>query len=115
MISLSNARLMRAEHVLLDGADLTIHKSQKVGVIGRNGSGKSSLFACLTGQLGLDAGDLHMPEGLRCAWMKQETVGSGRSALDHVIDGDSVFRDIESQLAAAELAQDGHAIARWHQ
>ena len=114
MITLSNARLMRAEHVLLEDAQLTVHNGQKIGVIGRNGSGKSSLFACLTGQLGLDAGELHMPDGLRCAWMKQETAGSSRSALEHVIDGDSHYRHIEAQLAAAEAAQDGHAIARLH-
>ena len=114
MITLANARLMRAEHVLLENADLTVNKSQKIGVIGRNGSGKSSLFACLTGRLALDAGELHIPDGLRCAWMKQETAGSATSAIDHVIDGDAYYRDIEAQLLAAEAAQDGHAIARLH-
>src|SRR5690554_6116139 len=114
MITLANARLMRAEHVLLEDANLTVNKSQKIGVIGRNGSGKSSLFACLTGLLPLDAGELHMPDGLRCAWMKQETAGSASSAIDHVIDGDSHYRAIEAQLAKAEAAQDGHAIARLH-
>ena len=92
MISLNNARLMRGEHVLLEGASLTVHKGQKAGIIGRNGSGKTSMFACLTGQIGLDAGDLQMPDDLRCAWMKQETAGSTRAALDHVIDCDERFR-----------------------
>lgn len=114
MISLNNARLMRGEHTLLDSASITIHKGQKTGVIGRNGSGKSSLFACLTGQIALDAGDLFIPDGLRCAWMKQETAGSGRTALDYVIDGDERFRQIESQLARAEDSNDGHAIANLH-
>jgi len=114
MISLNNARLMRGEHVLLESASLTIHKGQKTGIIGRNGSGKSSLFACLTGQISLDAGELQMPEGLRCAWMKQETIGSSRSALDHVIDGDTRYREIEAQLQKAEDDQDGNAIARLH-
>lgn len=114
MISLNNARLMRGEHVLLESASLTIHKGQKTGIIGRNGSGKSSLFACLTGQISLDAGELLMPDGLRCAWMKQETVGSSRSALDHVIDGDARYREVEALLQKAEDAHDGHAIARLH-
>jgi ATP-binding cassette subfamily F protein 3 len=114
MISLNNARLMRGEHVLLEGASLTLHKGQKAGIIGRNGSGKTSMFACLTGQIGLDAGDIQMPEDLRCAWMKQETAGSARSAIDHVIDGDERFRDIEAQLQKAEDDHDGHAIARLH-
>jgi ATP-binding cassette, subfamily F, member 3 len=114
MINLTNARLMRGEQVLLESATLTINKGQKAGIIGRNGAGKSSLFACLTGQIGLDAGDLLMPDGLRCAWMKQETEGSARSAIDHVIDGDERYRQIESKLAEAEDAQDGHAIASLH-
>jgi len=114
MISLNNARLMRGEHVLLEGASLTLHKGQKAGIIGRNGSGKTSLFACLTEQIGLDAGDIQMPEDLRCAWMKQETAGSARSALDHVIDGDERFREIEALLQKAEDDHDGHAIARLH-
>ncbi|ALO45172.1 ATP-binding cassette domain-containing protein [Pseudohongiella spirulinae] len=114
MINLTNARLMRGEHVLLESASLTIHKGQKAGIIGRNGAGKSSLFACLTGQVALDEGELQMPEGLRCAWMKQETLGSDCSALDHVIDGDSQFRQIELALEKAEADHDGHEIARLH-
>jgi len=114
MINLTNARLMRGEHVLLESASLTIHKGQKTGIIGRNGSGKSSLFACLTREIGLDAGELQIPDGLRCAWMKQETVGSARTAIDHVMDGDEQFRQIETSLEAADAAHDGHAIARLH-
>jgi ATP-binding cassette subfamily F protein 3 len=114
MISLNNARLMRGEQTLLDSASITLNKGQKTGVIGRNGSGKTSLFACLTGQLALDAGDLFIPDGLRCAWMKQETAGSRRSALDYVIDGDERFREIEGKLGSAEDSNDGHAIANLH-
>jgi len=114
MISLNNATLMRGELVLLRDACLAIHNGQKIGVIGRNGSGKSSLFACLLGQLALDQGDLSMPDGLRCAHMRQETVASASSALDFVIDGDERYREIERQLHAAELAGDGGAIAHLH-
>lgn len=114
MINLTNARLMRGEQTLLEHANLTLHKGHKVGVIGRNGSGKSSLFACLNGQLQLDAGDLSMPESLRIAWMKQETEGSHRSAIDHVMDGDPQLRNIESALAEAEQQGDGNQIAKLH-
>jgi len=114
MISLTNATLMRGELLLLNSTNLSIHNGQKIGVIGRNGSGKSSLFACLLGQLALDEGDLSMPEGTRCAHMRQETEASKASALDYVIDGDEVFRGIERSLAAAEKAEDGASIAHWH-
>jgi ATP-binding cassette subfamily F protein 3 len=114
MISLNNATLMRGELVLLREANLAIHNGQKIGVIGRNGSGKSSLFACLLGQLTLDKGDLSMPDGLRCAHMRQETEASSASAVDYVIDGDTQFRAIERQLLAAEARADGAAIAHLH-
>jgi ATP-binding cassette subfamily F protein 3 len=114
MISLSNATLMRGELVLLSNTNLSIHNGQKIGVIGRNGSGKSSLFATLLGQLALDQGELSMPEGTRCAHMRQETEASSASALDFVIDGDQQFRRIEVQLVEAELAEDGARIAQWH-
>ncbi|MGB4247481.1 MAG: ATP-binding cassette domain-containing protein, partial [Pseudohongiellaceae bacterium] len=114
MISLTNATLMRGELTLLQNASLSIHNGQKIGVIGRNGSGKSSLFACLLGQLALDKGELSIPDGMRCAHMKQETVASAVSAVDYVIDGDERYREIERKLHAAEKAEDGAQIAHWH-
>lgn len=114
MISLSNATLMRGELVLLNNSNLSIHDGQKIGVIGRNGSGKSSLFAALLGQLALDQGDLSMPEGTRCAHMRQETEASSASALDFVIDGDEHYRRIEAQLEEAGRDEDGARIALWH-
>src|SRR3989338_9756301 len=114
MISLTNATLMRGELTLLQNASLSIHNGQKIGVIGRNGSGKSSLFACLLGQLALDKGELSIPDGMRCAHMKQETVASAVSAVDYVIDGDERYREIERKLHAAEKAEDGAQMAHWH-
>jgi ATP-binding cassette subfamily F protein 3 len=114
MISLTAATLMRGEQILLQNANLAIHNGQKIGVIGRNGSGKSSLFACLLGQLALDKGDLSIPDGTRCAHMRQETEASAVSAVDFVIDGDERYRHIETQLLAAEHKDDGTAIAHWH-
>jgi ATP-binding cassette subfamily F protein 3 len=114
MISLSDVTLMRGEQILLQSANLAIHNGQKIGVIGRNGSGKSSLFACLLGQLALDKGDLSVPDGTRCAHMKQETEASALSAVDFVIDGDEQYRHIEKQLLEAENKDDGTAIAHLH-
>ncbi len=114
MISLTNATLMRGDLLLLNNTNLSIHNGQKIGVIGRNGSGKSSLFACLLGQLALDQGELAMPEGTRCAHMRQETEASSATALDYVIDGDERYRRIEHSMQLAEQAEDGEQIALWH-
>ncbi|MBT8145840.1 MAG: ATP-binding cassette domain-containing protein [Gammaproteobacteria bacterium] len=114
MISLSNASLQRGSRILFENASLTIHSGQKLGVVGRNGCGKSSLFACLQGNLNLDQGALSKPDNLRIAAMAQETGGSSRSALDQVIDGDSHFRQLQRELEQAELASDQTAIGRLH-
>ncbi|MCB1649017.1 MAG: ATP-binding cassette domain-containing protein [Pseudomonadales bacterium] len=114
MISLNDATLMRGDLVLLRQANLAIHHGQKIGVVGRNGSGKSSLFACLLGQLALDQGELSMPEGTRCAHMRQETQASAASAVEFVLDGDAEYRRIEQALVQAEEAGDGAGIAHWH-
>jgi len=106
--------LRRGTQLLLDHADLTIFGGQKVGIIGRNGTGKTSLFRLLMGELHADTGELDMPKDLRKAQMLQETAGTSRMALDYVIDGDSRFRSLEKQLADAEAAHDDHRVAKLH-
>jgi ATP-binding cassette, subfamily F, member 3 len=114
MISLVNVVLTRGQQTLLDDASLLVHAGQKLGIIGRNGSGKTSLFACLLGEIGLDRGELHIPDGLRLATMRQEFVSSSRSALDFVIDGDRHYRDIEARLEQAESGDNHDLIAQLH-
>ncbi|MEX0618280.1 MAG: ATP-binding cassette domain-containing protein [Pseudohongiellaceae bacterium] len=114
MISLTKAVLMRGTTVLLDEADLIIHTGQKTGVVGRNGSGKTSLFACFTGQLPLDAGTVSVPQGLRISQMLQETAGSDRSAREYVIDGDREYRRLERKLREAEANGDENALTMLH-
>ncbi|MDG2175315.1 MAG: ATP-binding cassette domain-containing protein [Gammaproteobacteria bacterium] len=114
MISLQDISLRRGTQLLLDHAELTIYGGQKVGIIGKNGSGKTSLFKLLMGELSADTGDIDLPKGLRKAQMLQETAGTHRAALDYVIDGDARFRKLESMLAEAEKAGDDHKQAHIH-
>ncbi|HEY7772101.1 MAG TPA: ATP-binding cassette domain-containing protein, partial [Marinagarivorans sp.] len=109
MIKLSNASLQRGHKILLDNASLTVHVGDKLGVIGANGSGKSSLFKLLIGQLAVDAGDLHVPSGWKIAHMAQEVGAGERSALDYVQDGDTDLRAIEQ--AIAQVQDDGEKLA----
>ncbi len=114
MISLTNAVLARGPQILLDDASLLVHAGQKVGIIGRNGSGKTSLFACLLGELSLDQGELKIPDGQQLAYMRQEFAGSTRCALDFIIDGDQHFRILERQLHKAEASDDHALITHLH-
>ncbi len=114
MISFASISLMRGPQLLIDKASLAFGEGQRIGVIGRNGCGKSSLFKALTGELSLDKGEIKMPAGLRLSSMAQETPGSERSALEFVIDAHRQYRDLEQRLAKAELAGDDHALAKLH-
>ena len=114
MIRLRQLTLTRGSRPLLEAADLTLNPGERVGLIGANGSGKSSLFALLRGELHPDAGELTLPPGWRIAHVAQETPALARSALDYAIDGDTRLRRLEAALARAEAAHDGHAIAELH-
>src|SRR5690606_38147305 len=85
MIRLQNLTLQRGPQRLLEGAELTLHAGQKVGLIGANGAGKSSLFALLRGELGPDAGDCQLPADWRIAHMRQEVDDLERLAVDYVL------------------------------
>ena len=114
MIRLQSLTLVRGTKPLLEGADLTLNPGEKVGLIGANGSGKSSLFALLRGELHPDGGDLDFPARWRVAHVAQETPALERSALDYAIDGDTTLRRLEAELAEAEAAHDGHRIGELH-
>jgi ATP-binding cassette subfamily F protein 3 len=114
MISLQDISLRLGSQLLLDQVDLTIYAGQKVGIIGRNGTGKSSLFKLLMNELSADSGELDFPKDLRKSQMQQETKGSSRSAIDYVIDGDANFRKIEQHLAKAEADNDNQQLAALH-
>ncbi|HWD30062.1 ATP-binding cassette domain-containing protein [Pseudomonas caricapapayae] len=114
MIRLSNLTLQRGPQRLLEGAELTLHAGHKAGLIGANGAGKSSLFALLRGELTPDSGDCQLPADWRIAHMRQEVDTLDRLAVDYVLDGDIRLRKVQADLAAAEAAHDGTALARLH-
>lgn len=93
---------------------MTLHAGQKAGLIGANGAGKSSLFALLRGELTPDSGDCQLPADWRIAHMRQEVDTLDRLAVDYVLDGDARLRKVQAELAAAEAAHDGTALARLH-
>ena len=116
MIRLRNLTLARGALRLLEDATLTVHAGHRVGIVGPNGCGKSSLFALLRGELLPEAGSVDLPPRWSIAHVAQETPAVERSAIDYVLDGDTELREVEAALAAAEAehAADGHAIAELH-
>ncbi len=112
MIRFSKLSLRRGTKTLFYDADFTIHPNERVGVIGSNGCGKSSLFSLIMQQLSADSGELQIPHDWRIAIMLQETPHSSRTAIEHVIDGDTELRQLEAELAVAQQHDNDHAIAR---
>ncbi|MFT2111228.1 ATP-binding cassette domain-containing protein [Marinomonas sp. 2405UD68-3] len=113
MIQFSQVSLQRGTQFLLDDADLTIFEGQKVGLIGANGAGKSSLFAMVRGDLLADTGELILPGQRRISFMAQEVEETQRSALDYCLDGDDWLRKIEAEVVKAEAKNDANAHAHW--
>ena len=107
MLQFTDLSLRRGPRLLLSGASLTIYPGQKVGLVGANGSGKSSLFALLRGELHADTGDCSIPSGWELAHVAQHTPDSTEPAIEFVLDGDRELRHIQMELAAADAAGDG--------
>ena len=85
---------------------MNVHPGQKVGLVGPNGSGKTSLFALIRNELHSDAGEVSMPPRWVLAYVAQETAASEREALEFVMDGDAELREIEAAIAQAEALHD---------
>ena len=118
MIQFRNLALARGARRLIENATLQIHPGWRVGLVGANGSGKSSLFALLRGELHPDRGDCEVPPRWTIASVAQETPALDTPALEYVLDGDVELRAIERELAALEAADahphDGHGLAELH-
>ena len=114
MIIFSSLQVRRGVRVLLDNSSATINPGQKVGLVGKNGCGKSTLFSLLKGELDADAGNVTIPPNWVMAWVNQETPASDIPAIEYVIDGDREFRQIEQQLSLAYERNDGNEIGILH-
>ena len=114
MIQLDGIRLRRGARVILDKASLGLHPGEKVALVGRNGAGKSSLFALLTGRLHEDQGQWSMPKSWRISEVRQTMSDEPMSATEFVLQGDQELCAAQAQLREAEASADGMAIALAH-
>src|SRR5574343_1345617 len=114
MIALRQVTFARAGRPLVVDASLQLHAGWKVGVVGANGCGKSSLFALLGGDLHAESGDVELPASWQIARVAQETPALPDAAIEFVLDGDTELRRVERDLADAEARGDGVAIGALH-
>ena len=111
MIILKGVTLRRSAKVVLDNASATLNPGEKAGLVGRNGAGKSSLFALLNGTLHEDAGDFSIPAQWRMAQVAQDMPETEQSATDFVIEGDTALTAAQAEVHAAEASGDGERMA----
>ncbi|TCS43819.1 ABC-F family ATP-binding cassette domain-containing protein [Reinekea marinisedimentorum] len=111
MIKLSNISLQLGGKSLLEDASVTFNPGERIAVIGANGTGKSTLFRVLQGELSVDAGECLVPKQWRLSHMAQEVDAVDRSALAFVLDGDKTLRQLEAELEQAQQQGDDHIIA----
>jgi ATP-binding cassette subfamily F protein 3 len=114
MIQFRNLTLVRGARELIADASVQIHPGWRVGLTGANGSGKSSVFALLRGELQAEHGDCDIPAPWRIATVSQETPALDTPAIDFVLDGDTELRTLEHELSDAETAHAGEKIADLH-
>ncbi|WP_048947395.1 ATP-binding cassette domain-containing protein [Kingella kingae] len=114
MIEIKNLVLQRGTKVLLNQATATINPRQRVGLIGKNGTGKSSLFALIKSEIAQDSGELNIPKTWKLAAVAQETPALEISALEYVLQGDSELQYFQAALKQAETENNGIQIAEFH-
>lgn len=115
MIILEDIALRRGPKLLMQGASTTLQPGQKLALIGANGTGKSSLFAMLLGELSADQGQIRGMTGLRVAHMAQELEVSDDSTLNFVMAGDAAVYQLTQDIARAEQAEDYERAAYLYQ
>ena len=114
MIQFRNFSLARGARRLIEDANLQLHAGWRVGLVGANGSGKSSLFAVLRGEWHAELGECAVPAAWTIASVAQETPALAVPAIEFVLDGDAELRAIERGLHDAETGHDGHRAAEFH-
>ena len=114
MIAFRNFALRRGERLLLSDVDLALHAGWRVGVVGRNGTGKSSLFAAIRGEVEADRGDLDVPNRVRIASIAQEMPSLPDPAIDFVLAGDAAVHAALQAEANAFATEDWEAVAEAH-
>jgi ATP-binding cassette subfamily F protein 3 len=114
MLNFADVAVRRGPRVLFAHATFSLFRGEKAGITGENGSGKSTLLELVRGELHPDAGSFDMPSNLQLAHVSQDIEATAQPAIEFVLDGDAELRQIERDIAAAELANDGLKLGALH-
>ncbi|ARG96988.1 ABC-F family ATP-binding cassette domain-containing protein [Legionella micdadei] len=115
MLSLNQVTLSRGNKVLLDKASVTVYEKQKVGLVGDNGCGKSSLFSLILGELTADTGECLINPQLRISHLSQQLPDSHDSAIHFVLSGDEDHIALLERLAQAEKEGNDSEVLACHE
>ena len=114
MLSFNNLSLRRGSNLLFEDVSFTVHKNNKVGLVGANGTGKTSLFKMILGEFESDQGQCNYPPDLKVACMAQEIPGTDEKALDYVISGDEKLVEIQKAISDAESNEEYDSLGELH-
>ena len=114
MLSFSSLALRRGTRLLISDATFTIYRGEKVGIVGANGTGKSTLLALVLGEIQPDAGSFELPSNIVVAHVAQELHATDRAAIEFVMDGDEELRATEKAIAEAEARDAGVVLGELH-
>ena len=114
MLSFTNLALRRGSNLLFEEVSLTIHQDKKVGFVGANGSGKTSLFKLILGELEIDQGNLVFPSSLRISHLAQEVPSTEELSLDYVLAGDQKLFQVSQDIKQAEEQKEYEKLGDLH-
>ena len=115
MLTFTNLALRRGTELLFEDVSFTVHRGQKVGLIGANGAGKTSLFKLICGELDADRGNFDYPADTRIAWLEQEVPASDERAIDYVLAGDEKLMAVQAALDTAEREEKYEQLGELHE
>ena len=115
MLTFANVTLRRGTNVLIDGYSSTVYQGARLGLVGANGTGKSSLFKLIIGELDTDLGSVELASGVRLSHLAQEVPETGDTALDFVLQGDAEYTRLAEELATAEREERYMEVADLHE
>ena len=115
MLSFNNLELVLGGKTLFDDVSLTIHHHQKVGLIGANGTGKTSLFKVIKKEIEVDQSSVSYPNDLRISYLSQEVPASDEIALQYVLSGDYRLLEIQHEIELAEKEEKFEILAELYE